>query len=173
MDPSVLRATEPLGVLVVLFGIAAVAAVLGRRRRVSRAALDRPWPLECEPHLLSKPERMLYQRLVQAAPEHIVLMQVHLLQMVRFKRGTESAGIKNRFNRLSVDFVILRPDTGIVAAIELDDASHFEEHRRAADARKAHALASAGIPLLRWNVRQMPSVQMIQATLATALRRAA
>jgi hypothetical protein len=146
MELSVLRVTEPLGVLAVLIGMAALAKALGRRRRSSATALDRPWPLECEPHLLSEREQILYHRLVKAAPEHIVLMQVL--------------------------FLIVTADTSILAAVELDDASHDREDRRAADARKTHALESAGISLLRWNVRQMPSVQTIRANLAMAFRRA-
>jgi very-short-patch-repair endonuclease len=172
MDSFVLRVIAPLAVLAALIGIAWLVAALGRRRRSSAPPLDRPWPLECEPQLLSEPEQILYRRLVQAAPEHIVLAQVQLQQMVRFRRGAQRAGIRNRFSQLCVDFVIVKPDTSIVAAVELDDASHLEKQRRAADARKAHALESAGIPLLRWHVRQMPSVKAIQANLALIFRRA-
>lgn len=101
--------------------------------------------------------------LVQALPQHQVLAQVQLLQLLRFTRGRWNAGIANRIRQLSVDFLIIRPDTSIVAAIELDDASHARERRQAADARKAHALESAGIPLLRWTVREMPDVAAIAA----------
>jgi hypothetical protein len=72
-----------------------------------------------------------------------------LPQALRFKRGHWNAGIANQASQLSVDFLIVKPDTSIVAAVELDDASHDRQDRRAADTRKAHALRSAGIPLLR------------------------
>jgi hypothetical protein len=68
-------------------------------------------------------------------------------------------------SQLSVDFLIVKPDTSIVAAVELDDASHDRQDRRAADTRKAQALKSAGIPLLRWSVGQMPEVPAIAAAL--------
>ncbi|HTW37135.1 MAG TPA: DUF2726 domain-containing protein [Steroidobacteraceae bacterium] len=165
MHPALSQSIIALAALSVL---AAAAAALSRRRRRASSALDRPWPLEPERTLLSETELVLYRRLVQAAPKHIVLSQVQLQQMVRLRAGARGA-LRNHFNQLSVDFVIVRPDTSIVAAIELDDASHFREPRRRADARKTHALRSAGIPLLRWNVRQLPSVRAIQAALVDRL----
>src|SRR5207253_81177 len=102
--------------------------------------------------------------LVQALPHHLVLAQVQLLQAVRFKRGSRKATVFNRISQLSLDFVVLTPDTRIVAAIELDNASHND--RQSADARKAHALKSAGIPLIRWLVREMPDVATIGLALA-------
>lgn len=152
-----------LGLLLVLFTFAALAVALGRRRRVR--ALDKPWPLEAKSTLLTEPERRLYRRLVQALPQHLVLPQVQLLQAMRFRRGQWNAGIMNRISQLSVDFLIVRQDTSIVAAVELDDSSHYRPDRRAADTRKAHALNSAGIPLLRWSVRQMPEVPEIAVAL--------
>ena len=59
--------------------------------------------------------------------------------------------------------MILGPDTRIVAAIELDDATHTRPERRDADARKAHALSSAGIPLLRWSPGQLPDLATIRS----------
>lgn len=151
-----------IGPLAVLLVLAALAAALStRRRRVPRP--DEPWPLEAKTTLLSAPEQQLYRRLIQALPEYVVLAQVQLLQLVRFRRGRWNAAIANRISQLSVDFLIVRPDTSIVAAIELDDASHARERRQAADARKAHALKSSGIPLLRWAVREMPDVLAIAA----------
>jgi very-short-patch-repair endonuclease len=153
-----------LGLLLVIFVLVAFAGAVRRRRRVG-AALEQPWPLEPKSTLLTEPEQQLYRRLVQALPQLLVLPQVQLLQAVRFKRGRWNAGILNRINRLSVDFLIVKPDTSIVAAVELDDASHDRQDRRAADARKAHALTSAGIPLIRWSVRQMPDAPAIVVAL--------
>jgi very-short-patch-repair endonuclease len=173
MDSSLLRLAVPDTALIALIAIAAaaIAAVLGRRRRSSASALDRPWPLECKRALLSTPELMLYRRLQQAARTRIVLSQVQLLQIVRFKHGAWDPSIRNAISQLSVDFLIVEPDTSIVAAVELDDPSHARDKRRSADARKTRALESAGIPLLRWHVRQMPSVQAIEAALATGRAR--
>ena len=155
------------GLLLVLFIFAVLTAALGKRRRVH--ALDQPWPVEAKSTLLTEPEQRLYRRLVQALPQHLVLPQVQLLQALRFKRGRWNAGVMNRISQLSLDFLIVRPDTSIVAAVELDDSSHYRQDRRAADTRKAHALKSAGIPLLRWNVGQMPEVPAIALALGKVL----
>lgn len=154
------------GALVV---IAILAAAFGKpRRRRAETALDRPWPLQAAPTLLSAPEQVLYRRLVEALPHHIVLCQVHLLQALQFKRGGWNRGLANRINQLSVDFLIVRPDTSIVAAVELDDGSHGRADRREADARKTHALKSADIPLFRWQARQMPDGAALVAALSSA-----
>lgn len=157
-----------LHVLWLLGGTLALALVATALRpgRTKSPSLNRPWPLEPRRPLLSQPEQVLYRRLAQACPQRIVLCQVQLLQMLRFKRGGWNQGIANRINQLSVDFVVINPDTSIVAAIELDDSSHVRADRRAADARKAHALKSAGIPLLRWHTRELPDASAIQAALA-------
>lgn len=151
---------------VVLFiAVVLVLSALGRLKRRRVGALDVPWPLESKRALLTRPEQVLYRRLVQALPHHIVLAQVQLLQMVRFKHRSPPYAVLNRMSRLSVDFVVLTLDTGIVAAIELDDASHRHQQRESADARKAHALKSAGIPLIRWSVSAMPDVMAISAAI--------
>jgi len=145
--------------------LTAVAVVLKPRRR-NLGALDTPWPLERKPTLPSTPEQTLYHRLVEALPDHRVLTQVQLLQTVRFKRRSRDWRILNRISQLSIDFLVVTPETALVAAIELNDATHMDKHRRDADARKAHALKSAGIPLLVWSVREMPDVPAIRAAIA-------
>lgn len=57
-----------------------------------------------------------------ALPDYIVLAQVQVIQLVAFERGRWSQALFHKMCQLSVDFVILRPDTSIVAAIELDTA---------------------------------------------------
>jgi hypothetical protein len=78
--------------------------------------------------------------------------------------------ILNRFNQLSLDFLILNPDTSIVAAVELDDATHTREASRQADARKDHALKSAGVPLIRWNAKSLPDRVAILSAIPTVAR---
>jgi very-short-patch-repair endonuclease len=152
-----------------LIGVAAVAAVLAKPRRRTRAGLREAWPLQPSPTLLTDPEQVLYRRLVQALPGHIVLAQVQLMQALRFKRGAWSPSVFNRICQLSVDFLVLKPDTSIVAAVELDDSSHDRPDRRDADARKEHALWSAGVPLLRWHVGKMPDTAVIGAAVADVI----
>ena len=146
--------------------LALVAAALGLKpQREKSQSLNQLWPLEPKSPLLSQPEQVLYRRLIQVCPRHIILCQVQLIQMLCFKRGGWNPGIANRISQLSIDFVIVNPDTSIVAAIELDDGSHERADRRAADARKTHVLRSAGIPLVRWHARQLPDASAIEAAL--------
>jgi very-short-patch-repair endonuclease len=156
-----------LVLILVVFGIA--AAKLQRRSGLFAS----PWPLEAKRQLLTERERALYQRLVQCLPGHIVLAQVQLLQILNFKRGRRTYAILNRISQLSLDFLILNPDTSIVAAVELDDATHTRDNRRQADARKDHALKSAGVPLIRWNAKSLPDEAAIFAAIpATNVMRA-
>lgn len=80
---------------------------------------------------------------------------MQLLQVLNFHRGKRTQAILNRFNQLSLDFLNLNPDTSIIAAVELDDITHAREASRQADARKDHALKSAG----PFEARELADVQ--------------
>ena len=150
-----------IGVLIA----AVVISLILKALRPRDGSLAQPWPLEAKRHVLSERERVLYQRLVEALPNHIILAQVQLLQLLNFKRGQRTYAIFNRISQLSLDFVILNPDTSIAAAIELDDATHAREDRRRADDRRSHALKSAGVPLIRWLAKSLPDAATIRAAL--------
>jgi len=157
--------TPIYALLIGLVLFAAVLSVIAARFKPRDGALSKPWPLEAKRQLLTERERALYQRLVQSLPNHIVLAQVQLLQVLNFQRGRRTHAIVNRISQLSLDFLILNPDTSIVAAVELDDATHARENRRQADARKNHALQSAGVPLIRWNAKSLPDASAIFAAI--------
>jgi very-short-patch-repair endonuclease len=157
--------TPLIAIVVALMVIAAAFSVLRARFKPRDGLFAKPWPLEAKRQLLTEPERALYQRLVQTLPNYIVLAQVQLLQVLNFRRGRRSQAILNRFNQLSLDFLILNFDTSIVAAVELDDATHTRAASRQADARKDHALKSAGVHLIRWNVKNLPDTATILAAL--------
>jgi very-short-patch-repair endonuclease len=160
-----------IGLIVLLIVLISLGEAF-RRKKSAPAPLDEPWPLESKGTLLTEPEQRLYRLLVEALPQHRIFPQVQLLQTLRFKQGRWNPSIANRFNQLSIDFLIVRPDTTIVAAVELDDASHARANRQTVDARKTHTLESAGIPLLRWSVRQLPEVSAIASALDQAIGRA-
>ena len=157
----------PIALLAALVCILAVLAVLAAKLNRGDNLFAKPWPLEAKRQLLTERERALYQRLVQTLPNHVVMAQVQLLQVLQFQRGKRTQAILNRFNQLSLDFLILNPDTSIVAAVELDDATHTREASRQADARKDHALKSAGVPLIRWNAKSLPDRVAILAAIPT------
>ena len=162
---------KPLWIVIpVLVVFAVLINVLKARQRNRMTALKQRWPLEPKRYLMTDRERALFQRLREALPGYVVLAQVQVIQLLAFERGRRTQGLFNRICQLSVDFVILRPDTSIVAAIELDDATHERADRREADARKTHALQSAGIQLVRWNAKALPDVSTIATAFASPQR---
>jgi len=153
-----------LGPILVLLVLCVLAILLKKRRTVP----DGPWPFDVCRTVLTQPERVLYRRLMNAVPNNIIFAQVQLSRFLEVKRGVPRQSWFNRISQLSADFLILNPDTSVVAAIELDDASHLRVSRRAADARKTHALQSAGVRLIRWHVAALPDEAAIRTALAGA-----
>lgn len=148
-----------LAIVIAIFVLMAYLKAKGQRGRG-----DEGWPVYARKPM-SRPEQVLYFRLVEALPEHIVLAQVQLSRIVGVRKCKNRQAWFNRINRMSVDFVVCNKDSSIVAVIELDDATHQRESRQRADAKKEKALASADIRLVRWQVQAMPDVAVIQATL--------
>src|SRR6185437_13706650 len=98
--------------LVIVVAIAAIvlAALQARTARVSEAG---EWPYYAKKPL-SAPEQILYFRLGEALPQHIVLAQVGLSRLLGVKKGNKSHAWNNRINRMSADFVVCGKDSSIV-----------------------------------------------------------
>ncbi len=142
--------------LFILLAIAALCAIALRGRAPGERAR---FPFsQCRP--LSEREQVLYWRLRKVLPDQMILAQVAISRILRVDRGNNSRAWLNRINRMTVDFLVCLPDASIVAAIELDDASHLAADRIAADAKKENALSSAHIKLLRY--RELPSEDEIR-----------
>ena len=144
-------------VLAAVLGICAYSVIATVRKRRAEAAAndDEPWPFYAKKPL-TQPEQVLYHRLVAALPDYIVLAQVQLSRVMGVKKGFSVRGWLNRINRMSFDFVVCLKDSTVVAAIELDDRSHVTPERIDADIKKSRAADSAGIRLVRWNVKGLP-----------------
>lgn len=134
-----------------------------RRRGIE----DLDWPYVARV-LMTDTECVLFARLQQALPEYLIFTQVQLSRIIEVKIAPgerDEHGWLNRINRMSVDFVICAADgQTILAAIELDDASHERKDRQVADAKKDRALVTAGIRVIRWPVRGMPDARQIRST---------
>jgi hypothetical protein len=152
---------ELILIVLVLAALIWAGLTFGNRRPGGSAN----WPFYAKKPL-SNPEQVLYHRLVRALPECIILAQVQLSRVLGVKKGNNFGVWHNRINRMSVDFLICLKDSTVVAAIELDDASHDRRDRRIADAKKELALRSAGLPLIRWTVATLPSEDEIRAAIA-------
>jgi Protein of unknown function (DUF2726) len=132
-------------------------------RSAGNSLPDEPWPLTAR-NLLSKREQSLYRRLVDLYPDHKILVQVALSQLINVDRNhPESESIRSRYKQLVADFVLCRPDLSVVTVIELDDRTHVWPKRKAADSRKNKALADAGIRLVRIPAGRLPSEDDLRA----------
>jgi very-short-patch-repair endonuclease len=156
--------------LVIVVAVVVVLAFL--KAKAQSGVGDAVWPFYAKKPL-SQAEQILYFRLIQALPEHIILAQVQLSRLLGVKNGNNYQAWLNRINRMSADFVVCNKDSSIVAVIELDDATHQREDRQAADAKKDKALASAGVRIVRWQTKSIPDIVAIQATFMpnTAVKR--
>jgi hypothetical protein len=115
------------------------------------------WPVFARAPLTMR-EQFLYHRLSVMYPEHIILAQVALSQIIDVRPGTPNRqAIRGKFKQLVADFVLCSSDFSIVAVIELDDLSHAQPHRQDADERKRKAVESAGLRFVRIPVGQIPS----------------
>jgi len=148
---------SPVALLLVLLAVAAFLALARKgfftKGRAGQGAEH--WPVFPK-KVLSPVEQQLYQRLLRTFPEHIVLSQVALSQLVGVKKGENFSRVWNRYNRLVADFVLCNKDFSVAAVFELDDRSHDSPQRMDADRRKAAVLEAAGIPLHRLNVNPLP-----------------
>lgn len=116
--------------------------------------------------VLNDKEQVIYWRLVSTFPDHVILAQVALSQLLGVEKGTEKRqSVANRFRQLCADFVICERNFSPVAVVELDGLSHDHPQRASADSRKAHAVESAGLTLIRINAADMPDEAALRARL--------
>lgn len=156
-------------VAVIIVAAIVVANTLGVIGKAAQDKTDEVWPYYAL-RVMSTPEQVLYFRLVAALPELIVMPQVQLTRVLGVKKGHSYQTWGNRINRMSLDFVVTRKDSSVVAAVELDDASHRRRDRVEADAKKDKALESAGVRIVRWNVKAIPSAEEIRDQLGVDVK---
>lgn len=150
-----------MGTITAVVLVAAIAAVILFALKMEKAPPGGTWPLY-ERRVMSKPEQVLYFRLVEALPECIVLAQVQLSRVLGVKKGHNYRQWLNRIDRKSLDYLVCLKDCSVVAAIELDDSTHDREDRKKADQDKERALTSAGVKLIRWQAKSLPDIQAIR-----------
>jgi very-short-patch-repair endonuclease len=152
---------QPAALFFLLAFITVIAMVLKTllKRSTPRATA---WPVRAHSPL-SDPEQVLYWRLCEAFPEHVVLSQVALSQLIQVDRVKERQAVFNRISQLVADFVVCTKAFAVIAVVELDDLSHETGARATANARTTQALAAAGYRLVRLHVSRMPSVAELQA----------
>lgn len=129
------------------------------------------YPYYSRDTLLSDGELAFFRTLEQAvAPAHLIAPKVRLGDIVGCSERDWQRGYGPRISAKHVDFVIAdRATTRILAAIELDDASHDRPERRSRDAFLNHTLDAAGIPLIRVPAAAQYSLPDLHRALQEAL----
>lgn len=149
---------ENLGVLL---PIAIVAIVLVVGLRLLSSATKRPaataqitFPYEANRTPFSPAEASFFRVLeVAVGPEHRVFAKLRMADLLAVRRGlsgSERRSAMNRVDRKHFDFVVCERETlRVVAAVELDDASHAAPSRQKRDDFVERACAAAGLRLAR------------------------
>ncbi|MBV7453397.1 DUF2726 domain-containing protein [Acidovorax sp. sif1233] len=94
--------------------------------------------------LMTEREQAMYNRLVQALPELVVLAQVSFSALLTAR----SYAARNTFDRKVADFVVCDKAFRVLAVVELDDSSH--RGREKEDGARDVLLVNAGYRVLRY-----------------------
>ena len=132
-----------------------------------------PLAYQVRPSLFSKAERSFYGVLLQIVREEwTIFAKVRVSDIVTVPRGV--SGWKTQFNKVQskhVDFVICDSSTlRVVAAVELDDASHQQLEAQERDAFKDAVFACAKLPLIRVPAQRAYTMENVRALLRPHLR---
>ena len=127
----------------------------------AKGVKEEVWPFASK-GVLTVNEQPLYFKLCEVCPDHIVLVQVNLSSFLEINKKLlpdykKHSSWRNKIDKKSVDFLVCNKDFSVVCAIELDDLSHNRQSRKNADDQKNKAIESAGIKLVRWMKKTMPS----------------
>lgn len=156
-------------IYIVALLIILIVALLVKQLRADAIVPDEPWPFYAKKPMTNA-EQVLYFRLVEALPDHLILAQVQLSRFLGVAKGNNFHAWNNRINRMSADFVVCKKDGSVQVVIELDDHSHHNEERKNADTKKNKALTAANLPIIRWQVNDMPDIPAIQKALLEGAR---
>lgn len=152
----------PVLVLVLPLCAAVLVLYLYQHRKARRRGA-RAWPLYAR-RVRPSPEQLLYQRLVSALPQHLVLSRVALADVLAVKRGFDAGPWSRRLRRVHYDFVVCTPDARVLAAIELLETASGSRPRSASESIVQRASAAAGLRLLRWHSKALPELAEIRTT---------
>ena len=123
-------------VVLILVGVALIA---GANKR-GKGHGEKPKPKA----LMTEREQAMYNRLVQALPELVVLAQVSFSALLTAR----SYASRNTFDRKVADFVVCDSAFRVLAVVELDDSSH--KGREKEDGAREALLVNAGYRVLRY-----------------------
>lgn len=142
----------------------------GARRKCRRAVETYPYS-RCGT-LLSRGELAFYRVLrLAVAPWHQISLKVRLADVVRCPPDLWAQAPGRRLSQKHLDFVLYEKDTTrIIAAIELDDASHKRPSRRARDRFLDAAMRAANTPLVRVRAARHYDLAKLRNVISAAVR---
>jgi hypothetical protein len=119
--------------------------------------------------LLTPAEQAFRDVLLRAIPDHIhVCYKVRLLDVIEGENPRDPA-VRNKVMSKHLDYVLIESRSSrIVAAIELDNASHLRPDRAERDRFVEHAMRSAGVPLIRFRAAATYDEHAVASKLAEA-----
>ena len=150
--------------IIIVFIVFVLIKKVADKRAKAGSQNDKP-PYFKKKTLLEEKEQVLFHRLIEAMPEHYIMAQVRLADIVGVKKCDNWQTWFNKVSRKSVDFVICDKSFVVLACIELDGETHEQEDRKKADNAKDEALQAAGIPIVRIEANLLPTASEIKSML--------
>jgi len=159
-------------ILVVIALVVLVAIAASVKRSPGLASANYPYT-KCQA-LFTPAERSFLGVLDQAVgDDYRIFGKIRVADVLEPKRGLDKSARLTAFNRIAskhFDFVLCADDDlSVVAAIELDDASHRRKKRQDRDAFLLSACAAAALPLIQVRAQQSYSVPELRNTMLQAL----
>lgn len=160
---------EPIVLVAVLAVV--IAGLLWWRSRQRNVDAPSTRPLEAldtlsawEPtptRILTAQERLAYNVLVRALPEHLILAQVPLSRFLKVPTRNSYSEWLSRVGQLCADLVVCDPSTAVVAVIDVRVPPHQASDRnRKRHERMKRVLKAAGIPLHVWIENALPTPEV-------------
>lgn len=163
-------------IIFVTLVVAIVCAIAGyaHMRRSSRLH-EAEGPEFKRTPILSGVETQLFRQLTAQLPDAWIFPQVSMAALiaptVKKKQDREAFWLAlNKIVQKRVDFAVYAPNLTLIAVIELDDSSHDKASQKEKDAARDALLASAGVPVIRFDVRQWPDNATLKSALAKHLK---
>lgn len=159
------------GALLFISGLKFLLRILKNKRELESEVFgkeDDAFPY-IKKNVMTPSELKLYDRLVSAFPDYLVLSQVQLSQVIKAPASEKSLKWFSTISQMSLDFVICDESSSPVCVVELDDKTHLRAEAIKRDAKKDKALGAAGIPITRIKVEVMPTTAQLPKLLGIAV----
>ncbi|MDR2091983.1 MAG: DUF2726 domain-containing protein [Azoarcus sp.] len=148
-----------ISILLALTVVIAITAPTMLKGRAGMTDGKMPYKAKC---VLTNAEQILFFRLTEALPNKIILAQTQMSSFLLVtESGKERQTALNKILQKSTDFLVCNKDFSVFAAIELQDKTHLRPDRIKSDNFKRISLAMAGVKLIEFHTKSMPTLEEI------------